>query len=219
MSRASLLLSMYDALLARLGPSGWWPATTPFEVMAGAVLVQNTAWTNVRRALDNLAAAHLLTPAAILAAPAPVLERHIQPAGYFRLKTQRLKSLCAWLDEACGLDLDLLRQQDMDTLRPALLNVRGIGPETADSILLYALGKPAFVVDAYTRRLLHRHGLVSDDIPYEELRDFFQDVLPPDPALFNEFHALIVRAAKEWCKKNTPLCDACPLCAFADDTL
>lgn len=219
MTREHILLSMYQAMLERLGPSSWWPAQTPFEVMLGAVLTQNTAWSNVQKALANLEAANLMDARALDQLDTEQIAEYIRPSGFYRLKAGRLKNLLGWLRDSCDYEIARLAKEDPIALRQSLLAVRGIGPETADSILLYALEMPSFVVDAYTRRMFSRHGMVSEDVQYEELRDFFQDVLPEDTAMFNEYHALIVRVCKEWCKKNNPLCKECPLRDFLDHAL
>ena len=214
MKREALLLDYYQAMLAALGPSAWWPGQTPFEIALGAILTQNTAWTNVEKAIGNLRQAGLLDPAALWDLGESELADLIRPAGFFRVKAARIGNFLHFLRQTCDLDMDGLRDKAVEKLRPALLEVSGIGPETADSILLYALGLPSFVVDAYTRRILSRHGLVPEDIGYEELRDFFMDVLPADPALYNEFHALIVRTGKTWCAKREGKCPQCPLYGF-----
>ncbi len=211
MSRQTLLLDYYHAMLAALGPSRWWPGQTPFEIALGAILTQNTAWANVEKALHNLRVRDLLSPSALLTLSEEELADLIRPSGAFRVKAGRLGHFLAFLRVSCDLDMDGLRSRDMAGLRRELLAVPGIGPETADSILLYALDMPSFVVDAYTRRILSRHGLVSERIGYGDLRAFFMDALPADTKLFNEFHALIVRTGKEWCAKKGGLCSSCPL--------
>lgn len=216
MDRHETLMQYYQAMLAALGPSGWWPAKTPFEVMVGAVLTQNTSWSGVKKAMANLEAERLLDPQALWALPEAQLEELIRPAGYFRLKAKRLRTLLAWLDQTCSFDFDALALRDTQTLRGELLEVSGIGPETADSILLYALSHPSFVSDAYTRRILSRHGLTPEDAHYDDLRDFFMDVLEPDPALYNEFHALLVRVGHHYCKPKSPQCATCPLGSFLE---
>lgn len=216
MKREALLLGVHDAMLAGLGPSHWWPGETPFEIALGAILTQNTAWTNVEKALHNLRSENLLHLPALYELPEQVLAELIRPAGFFRIKARRIRNFLHFLHETCDLDMEELRSRDMSTLRARLLDISGIGPETADSILLYALDFPSFVVDAYTRRILNRHGLVPEDIGYEELRDYFMDVLPADTPLFNEFHALLVRVGKTWCAKKTPRCAGCPLAPFLD---
>jgi len=214
MRRDELLMRYYRAMRDALGPRDWWPANTPFEVCVGAVLVQNTAWTGVKKALANLDDAGALDPASLYALPESRLQELIRPAGYFRLKAARLKNLLEYLRNSCGFDLGVLAQRPMEELREELLQVRGVGPETADSILCYALKKLTFVVDAYTRRILSRHGLVPEDIPYEELREFFQDVLPQEWALYNDFHAQLVRVGNRFCKPGNPKCGECPLGSF-----
>ncbi|SKA73246.1 endonuclease III domain-containing protein [Desulfobaculum bizertense] len=214
MDRTSLLESYYSSMLSELGPSQWWPGETPFEIAVGAILTQNTNWKNVAKAIDQLKAANALSVDAMSALSAERLAELIQPSGFFRLKAKRLRAFLALLNDEYDGQLEALAQEDCATAREKLLAVNGIGPETADSILLYALGQPSFVVDAYTRRILSRHGLLPEDVPYDELRDFFMDVLPEDASLFNEFHALIVRVGKQWCRKSKPLCDECPLATF-----
>jgi endonuclease-3 related protein len=207
---------MYEAMSSVLGPSHWWPGETPFEVVVGAMLTQNANWGNVERAIDNLRKLDLLAPELLYALPESDLAELIRPAGYFRLKAARLKNLLIFLKNECRFDLKALAKQELDALRPKLLAVKGVGPETADSILLYALNLPTFVVDAYTKRLLNRHGLVTEDADYEEMRELFMDLLPKDVRLYNEYHALVVRTAKEWCHKKQGRCEACPLNIFLD---
>ncbi|WP_147821413.1 endonuclease III domain-containing protein [Salidesulfovibrio onnuriiensis] len=214
MGRAETLMDMYDAMLGALGPSHWWPGETPLEIAVGAVLTQNTNWKNVSQAIDNLKRAGLLDVKGLLALPVPELEEFIRPAGYFRLKAGRLRNLLAFIDREVDGDIGLLGDRDFSGLREALLGVKGIGPETADAILCYALDYPVFVVDAYTARMFQRHGLVPNEADYHELQAFVMDVLPRDVALFNEYHALIVRVGKDWCKKQKGLCETCPLQPF-----
>lgn len=216
MSRADLLLNMYQSMLDRLGPSHWWPGETPFEVAVGAILTQNTNWGNVERAIANLKATGNLAPDAMLALPDAELAELIRPSGYYNMKAKRLKQLLLWLQDTCDGDIANLGSMEVNAARTALLSVKGVGPETADSIALYAAGLPTFVVDAYTLRIYSRHGLIPEDTDYHTLRDYFMDVLPHDPHLFNEYHALIVRVAKDWCKKGTPRCEDCPLAKFLD---
>ena len=191
------LLQLYDRLYEAYGPQHWWPADTPFEVMVGAVLTQNTAWTNVEKAIVNLQLAGKLELSGMHQMTESRLARLIRPAGFFNVKAKRLKALCRWLTEQGGI----AQLTDYPTLmlRDSLLAVHGIGPETADDILLYALGRPVFVIDAYTRRLLKSLGLARGDEDYDDLRLAFEAALGPDPALYNEYHALIVRHAKEKC--------------------
>jgi endonuclease-3 related protein len=207
---------MHDAMLAALGPSRWWPGDTPFEVAVGAVLTQNTNWKNVEKAIANLRAAGALEARAMDALPAARLAELVRPSGSFNVKAARLKNLLALLRDEADYDIRALSGRGLDALRPLLLGVRGVGPETADSILLYALDEPTFVVDAYTRRILGRHALLPEDAHYDEVREFFMDALPRDAALFNEYHALLVRVAKDFCRKARPLCDGCPLEPFLE---
>ncbi len=205
----------YRRLLAHWGPQHWWPGETPFEVMVGAVLTQNTAWSNVERAIANLRAADALDPAAIAAMDRKRLGVLLRPAGYFNVKARRLQAFCRWYLGRGGFDA--LAREPTDTLRRELLAVHGVGPETADDVLLYAFERPVFVVDAYTRRLFSRLGWVPADIGYEPLRHAVERALGPDVAVFNEFHALIVRHGKTTCRPR-PLCAGCVLhagCGFA----
>lgn len=218
MNREAVLLDYYRVMLAELGPGRWWPGETPFEIALGAILTQNTAWGNVEKAMHNLRESGLLDPRALAELTEGELAVLIRPAGAFRVKAVRVRNFLNFLHRTCDLDMDGLRGETMEKLRPALLEVSGIGPETADSILLYALGLPSFVVDAYTRRILSRHGLVPEDIGYGELREFFMDVLPPDTALYNEYHALIVRTGKNWCAKRGGKCQDCPLAVFLEES-
>jgi|FaiFalDrversion3_1042247.scaffolds.fasta_scaffold03066_2 endonuclease-3 related protein len=204
------LLSLYRALLAAYGPQGWWPADSPFEVMVGAILTQAAAWQNVERAIGQLKEAGALSPQAILALPEGELARLVRPAGYFNAKARKLKALCALIVERFGGDLSAMLAHDPQELRRLLLATYGIGPETADSILLYAAGQPYFVVDAYTLRLFRRLGLGPRGDRYQEWQDFFTAHLPRDAALYNEFHALVVRHSKAVCRQR-PRCLDCPV--------
>jgi len=207
---------VFKTLLSVYGPQHWWPGDTPFEVMVGAVLTQNTAWSNVERAIDNLKAAEVLSLDCLLAIPEEKLAQLIRPAGYFNVKARRLLSLCRFIHQQGGVGG--LMVVPTDPFRSALLQVHGIGPETADDILLYAFERPVFVVDAYTRRLFSRLGMISGAEAYEDLRREFETALDLDSSLFNEFHALIVRHAKQLCARK-PRCGECPLmmeCMFVD---
>jgi endonuclease-3 related protein len=201
---------VYDRLIAALGPQHWWPGESPFEVMVGAVLVQNTSWKNVERAIGNLRDAGLLEPLALYALPAAELEQLIQPAGYFRVKAKRLRNLLRYAVERYDGSLNAMRETDAAQLREELLAVNGVGPETADSILLYALDKPVMVVDAYTHRIWARHGWVDYDVDYHMLQEEVATGLSDEAPLFNELHALIVNVGHHWCKR-VPKCDECPL--------
>lgn len=203
---------VYDALLAAFGPQHWWPGDTPFEVMVGAVLTQNTAWGNVEKAIARLKQADVLSGHALMSLAPPELAELIRPAGYFNVKARRLQSLCAFLDDEGVLDnpVRLAAQAPLPELRRRLLAVNGVGEETADSILLYALDLPSFVVDAYTRRIFTRLGLIVGDEPYAGIQAAFIAALPLDRALYNEYHALIVHLGKHHCRPR-PRCAGCPL--------
>jgi endonuclease-3 related protein len=205
------LMSVYRRLLAEHGPQSWWPGDSAFEIMVGAVLTQNTAWTNVERAIANLKAANALAPGAIAAAPHRQLAAWLKPSGYFNIKARRLRAFCGWLVAQGGVKK--LARVPTPALREALLNVHGVGPETADDILLYAFGRPVFVIDAYTRRLFQRLAVIEGREDYESLRRLFERSLDTDTQLFNEYHALIVAHAKSVCRPQ-PLCDACCLDAI-----
>jgi endonuclease-3 related protein len=204
------LQELYKRLIRRYGPQGWWPGEDRFEIIVGAILTQNTNWSNVEKAIANLKAGGCLTPEALYALDIDSLASMIRPAGYFNIKAQRLRHFLDWLFTRCGGDLDTAAQMSAQTLREALLSIKGIGPETADSICLYAFEKPVFVVDTYTARILARHGMLWPEAGYEEIREYFEGRLEKDIPLFNEFHALLVRLGKEHCKP-TPLCQGCPL--------
>lgn len=205
-----VLMEIFQRLLDYYGPLKWWPAETPFEVCVGAILTQNTAWGNVEKAIAALKQAELLTPEGLREIAPDRLARLIRPAGYFNVKSRRLKEFMEWLFASHDGSLERMFAGDWRELRDELLTVRGIGPETCDAILLYAGGKPTFVVDAYTRRLFHRLGLLPEGEGYEETRALFMESLPPDAALFNEYHALIVEHCKQFCRKK-PRCAGCPL--------
>lgn len=210
-SLSGTLLEVYGRLLAAYGPRGWWPgAETPFEVVVGAILTQNTAWVNVERALAGLRAAGALGVAGVRALPEPDLAELLRPAGYFNTKARKLKAFLAMLDADHGGDLTRLLALPQEELRARLLATWGIGPETADDIVLYAAGRPSFVVDAYTVRIFTRLGIAPTRNRYEDWRALFMDALPPDAPLFNEYHALIVAHGNQTCRP-TPRCPACPL--------
>lgn len=214
MARESLrrrLMEIYRRLYAHFGPQHWWPGETPFEVVVGAVLTQNTNWQNVERAIANLKAAGLLSLEALRGLSLEELARLIRPAGYFNLKARRLRSLLDLIAGELGGRLERLWEPPLERSRERLLSVWGVGPETADSILLYAGGQPVFVIDAYTFRILGRHGLARQGMDYHQLQALFMDHLPRDPALYNEYHALLVRLGKELCRKANPRCGGCPL--------
>jgi endonuclease-3 related protein len=211
--RSAQLGAVYKALRKAFGHQNWWPGDTPFEVMVGAILTQNTAWTNVEKAILNLKQVGKLSHPALTRIPKRKLAQLIRPAGYFNIKADRLKCFVDFLKKECRGDLAKLKRQEMTRLREKLLGVKGIGPETADSILVYALGKPSFVIDAYTRRIFSRHGLEGEQESYEGWREIFMRALPENLGLYNDFHAQIVRLAKEHCRK-VPRCSGCPLNRF-----
>jgi endonuclease-3 related protein len=206
-SRA-LLRRIYEQLLAAFGPQHWWPAATPFEVCVGAVLTQNTAWANVERAVANLKAADRLSPERLAVLSDTELAWLIRPAGYYNVKARRLLGFVRWLVQSGGVPA--LRREPSQALRERLLAVAGVGEETADSMLVYAFGRPSFVIDAYTRRILYRYGIANGRESYAELKALFETALPASVRVFNEFHALFVRLGKEHCRP-TPVCAGCPL--------
>ncbi len=192
----------------------WWPAKTPFEVIVGAILTQNTAWSNVDRAIANLRRERLLAPMALERVPLGKLARLVRSSGYFRQKARKLKAFVRFLRRDFHGSLKAMFRTPTVELRQRLLRVHGIGPETADSILLYAGNHPVFVVDAYTKRILLRHQLIGEKADYEEVRRLFERSLPRDTALYNEFHALLVNVGKNWCRSRQALCDQCPLQSY-----
>ena len=211
------LQQVYERLFAAHGPRHWWPGDSPFEVMVGAVLTQNAAWVNVERAIDNLKGASRLSLDGMLELEASELAELIRPSGYFNVKARRLHALCRYLEQRGGIAT--LKELNTPTLRQELLAVHGVGPETADDILLYAFQRPVFVIDAYTRRLFGRLGRLSGGEPYEELRARFESELPNEAGLFNEYHALIVHHAKGVCSVR-PDCRQCclrPVCPSASE--
>ena len=205
------MLQVHDHLLKALGPQHWWPGDTPFEIIVGAVLTQNTSWQNVVRAVHNLREADLLDVHALYNVPVEELEELLRPAGYFRVKARRLQSLLEFLVERYDGSLEKMFRTDLPTLRAELLSINGIGPETADSILLYAGNLPTFVVDAYTHRVLARHGWIDFEADYHQIQDYLLSSLPQDVQLYNEFHAQFVYLGKHYCKKTGPKCRECPL--------
>ena len=205
------LMRYYELMSAALGPMNWWPAKTPFEVIVGAILTQSTSWGNVERAIENLRAARMLTPSAILKVRTSRLASLVRPSGYFRQKAKKLKAFAQFLRREYDGSLEGMFQTPTLVLREKLLSVHGIGPETADSILLYAGNHPVFVVDAYTYRIFSRHGITGAAPAYETVRAQFEAALPRHAQLWNEFHALIVNTGKNWCRKSVARCQDCPL--------
>jgi endonuclease III related protein len=216
-STGKTLRDMYDRMFAAYGPQKWWPAQTPTEVIIGAILTQNTAWRNVERAIANLRQAKALDWAVLRDLPFEALAELIKPAGTFNVKARRLKAFITWLWERFDGRLDRMFALSLDTLREELLSVSGIGRETADAILLYAGNLPTFVVDAYTARILRRHGLLDSDAGYEDIKELFESYLKSDPQLFNEYHALLVNVGKLHCRPR-PRCAGCPLESFPHAT-
>jgi len=204
------LNKIYQLLFERFGPQHWWPGETLFEIITGAILTQNTSWANVEKAIANLKSADCLTPEKLYHLDLSQLAELIRPAGYYNIKAKRLKNFINWLFDNYAGNLTNLASVDTDKLRAELLAIKGIGHETADSILLYALDRPIFVVDAYTARVAVRHELIEPDADYEQLRELFQSNLPQDTLLFNEYHALLVKVGKEFCKPKAR-CLNCPL--------
>ena len=212
MTRATgkTLMEIYNLLFSAFGPQNWWPAETELEMMVGAVLTQNTSWNNVEKAIQNLKERDLLSVRKLSQISASTLTGYIRPAGYYNVKGRRLKNLLKLIEDKYNGDTKGLFSLDTDTIRKELLSVKGIGMETADSIVLYGAGRPVFVVDAYTHRILIRHELIDEEAGYHDLQAFFMDHLPPDVELFKEFHALIVKTGKDFCRRD-PLCSTCPL--------
>jgi len=203
-------MEIYNLLLSSFGPQNWWPAETELEMMVGAILTQNTSWNNVEKAILNLKEKSLLSIQKLSRIPAPILAEYIRPAGYYNLKVRRLKNLINFIVDRYNGDISNLFSRDTKAIREELLTVKGIGLETADSIVLYGAGRPIFVVDTYTHRILTRHGLLEEEAGYNDLQSFFMDNLSHDVELFKEFHALIVKTGKDFCRRK-PLCPKCPL--------
>lgn len=213
MVNTNKLMQFYRSLAEHYGPQHWWPGDSPFEIAVGAILTQNTNWKNVEKAIANLKKAGMLDPQKINSLTQPQLAELIKPAGYFNIKAKRLKNFIHWLCQQYQADMTLLQRLSTESLRQELLAINGIGPETADSIVLYALEKPTFVVDTYTYRILLRHMCIEPEAQYPELKEYCQSQLPDDTKIYNELHALIVRVGKEHCKPK-PKCQNCPLNNF-----
>lgn len=210
MKRFRSLSDLYNRLFSSFGPQHWWPGDTSFEIAVGAILTQNTNWSNVERAIANLKQARLLNCKSMHLLPDDQLAGLIRPAGYFNVKTKRLKAFLKYLVLEHGSSMARMKKCGLPELRQQLLGINGIGPETADSMLLYALDKPTFVIDAYTKRVLSRHGMLEYEHSYDVFQSLFHEALPRDVQLYNEYHALFVRAGKDFCKP-TPKCEVCPL--------
>jgi endonuclease-3 related protein len=201
---------IYERLNIHFGDLQWWPGETPFEIVIGAILTQNTNWKNVERAIENLKTGDLLTPRGLLEIKEKMLAEQIRPSGYYRVKAKRIKAFIHFLFQEYTGDLNRMFSEDARILREKLLHVKGIGEETADSILLYAGEKPVFVVDTYTHRILQRHRLINKGASYGDIQRFFMDQLPREASLYNQYHALLVNTGKLYCRKN-PRCEECPL--------
>jgi len=203
------ILAVYEHLVDHYGPQHWWPGETPFEVCIGAILTQNTAWTNVEKAIASLKNASALSADGIRALSEEELAPLIRPSGYYNAKARKLKAFVSWLEAYCGDDMEALVQTETGVVRKELLGIHGIGEETADSILLYAAKKPVFLVDAYTRRIFNRLGILAENASYGDVQQMFMESLPLYATLFNEYHALIVRHGKEICRKIPGCHDCC----------
>jgi endonuclease III related protein len=204
------LRMIYEKLMLRYGPQHWWPADSPFEVIIGAILTQSAAWRNVEKAINNMKSSDALTIKKLRNMPLQDLAKLIRPSGYYNAKAKKLKAFISWLNENCDNDLEVLFNKDINDLREKLLSIHGIGEETADSIILYAAEKPIFVIDAYTKRIISRIGLLPVDAGYNTFQRFFMEKLKPEVYMFNEYHALLVCLGKQICRKN-PLCKECCL--------
>ncbi len=210
------ILDIYHRLHAAYGPQRWWPARTKTEIVVGAILTQNTAWTNVKRAIANLRHAKALSFRVLRDLPERRLAELIRPSGTYQVKAARLKDLVNHLWEHHDGSLSSLLEGELDSVRQRLLSIHGIGPETADAILLYAGHRPTFVIDAYTRRILRRHHVPQAEADYDTLRHLFQSVLPPDPKLYNQYHAVLVQLGKNHCRRRA-ICENCPLADLPHD--
>ena len=211
MTNSERIRKFYQELHKKFGPQGWWPAETALECILGAVLTQSTSWKNVEKAIDNLKRENLISIERLNLINADELALLIRPSGYYNQKAIKIKNFISFLVDEFSGSLDSMFATERSQLRQKLLSIKGIGPETADSIMLYAGGIPVFVVDAYTWRVLYRHGLVPEVTSYDEIQEIFTDSLPEDAGMFNEYHALLVKLAKEHCKKRDPVCSGCPL--------
>ena len=210
------LCSIYKRLLGFYGPLHWWPAETKLEIIIGAILTQNTSWQNVVKAIDILKREGLLDVSALLRIKEESLAKLIRSSGYYNLKAKRLKNFIRFFHSQYGGSMEELFDGDWRVLRTELLNINGIGPETADSILLYAGEKPVFVVDAYACRIFQRHGYFTDKDGYDQVQQFFMTYLPPQVSVYNEFHAQLVMVGKNYCLKGNPKCLECPLSIFLE---
>ncbi len=204
-------LRVFNALVGRFGPLRWWPGDTPFEICVGAILTQNTAWTNVEKAIDQLKANDALDSFRMHETPPEKLAQMIRSSGYYNQKSIKLKNFARFLVENFDGDILNMSRWKTERIRRELLALKGVGPETADSMILYALNRKVFVIDAYTKRIFSRKGVFAEDIAYEQARAHFEEILPRRVRLYNEFHAQIVKLGNNYCKKSRPLCDDCPI--------
>ncbi len=207
--RHHLLMAIFQKSLRHFGSLHWWPGEGPFEIAIGAILTQNTAWTNVEKAISNLKDNGLMSPEGILSCEQERLAKAIRPSGYFNIKAKKLKTFAEFLLINGGMEG--LSRYSTGKLRDKLLSVNGIGPETADDILLYCFERPVFVVDAYTRRILLRHGIIEEDAKYDQIQSLFHQNIPPRAGIYNEYHAQIVYIGKTYCKRSRPGCKDCPI--------
>jgi len=221
MTANPLFFKIYNKLFEILGPQHWWPGESPLEVAIGAILTQNTAWKNVEKAIASLKKEGLLSVKAIYNAKEEDIALHIRSSGYYNQKAKKLKAFISVVEEDYGGDIMLMKSPGLKLMREKLLSIKGIGEETADSILLYALELPSFVVDAYTRRIFSRHGMAGKNWSYARIKDTFEQSLPVNAKLFNEYHALIVRIGHLFCRKNPAqtLCGECPLHKLLGDAI
>jgi endonuclease-3 related protein len=211
MTKSERIKKFYEELHRKFGPQGWWPGESALECILGAILTQNTSWKNVEKAIENLKRGNLISVEDLRLINKDELAELIRPSGYYNQKAVKIKSFVSFLTREYSGSLDKMFAEDKSVLREKLLSIKGIGPETADSIMLYAGAIPVFVVDAYTWRVLTRHGLVPVETSYGEIQELFMDSLAEDVGVFNEYHALLVRLGKEHCRKREPLCAGCPL--------
>ncbi len=207
----TLLAQAYNLMFDHFGPRHWWPAETTFEIIVGAILTQSVSWRNVSKAIEDLRKAGLLDLKAMYVAPIESIEQEIVPTLYWRMKAKKLKAFVNHVMEKYAGSLENFLVKDMDELRTELLSLFGIGPETADSIILYAAQKPIFVVDAYTRRIFHRLGIFKEDVTYDDMQRYFMRHLPPDVQYYNEYHALIDGVGNNFCANKRPKCEQCPV--------
>lgn len=211
MNTRDRIQNIYDLLYKEYGSQGWWPGDSKLECIIGAILTQNTSWVNVEKAINNLKRLNLISANKLKLITTEELAELIRPSGYYNQKAIKIKNFISFLSENYKDNLDKMFLEETYELREKLLSIKGIGPETADCILLYGGNKPIFVIDAYTYRVLSRHGLVPDQTNYNEMQDLFMDSLSDDSGLYNEYHALLVKVGKEHCKRNNPICAGCPL--------